>query len=374
VGRKVGTKILLSLKNLIKKQGGKKMSSPFSSVLNQQEILQIKAATLDLLENVGIVISYQPALEALRHAGARVEGERVYFPPKIVEESVAKAPRSFVIHGRNPEKNVTVGAGSMVMAPGYGAPFLTEASGLKRKATLKDFQDIAILSGASSNMNISGGPLVEPCDVPDSIRHKVMLYNCMKASDKPFMGSATGAEHANDSLEMAAMLFGSKETIMDKPVMITLINSLTPLTFDERMTGALMVHAAAGQPVIITSLGMAGSTTPTTLASALVMQNSEVLAGITLAQIVREGTPVVYGSASSITEMRYGSLSIGCPEGAWIIGAAAQIAHSYGLPCRAGGCLTDSKIPDAQAAWESMMNLQMVDGQCRLCFTRSGDS
>lgn len=336
------------------------MLSPVISVLNQQEMDRIKTATLDVLEKVGVSISYQPALKILGHAGARIEGERVYFPPKMVLDSIAKAPRSFEIYGRNPEKNVTVGAGSMVMAPGYGAPFLTEVNGLKRKATLKDFRDIANLSGASSNMNISGGPLVEPSDVDDSIRHKVMLYHCMKASDKPFMGSATGAEHAKDSLEMAARLFGSRDLIQGKPVMITLINSLTPLSFDERMTGALMVHAAAGQPVIITSLGMAGSTTPTTLASALVMQNAEVCAGITLAQLVREGTPVVYGSASSITEMRYGSLSIGCPEGAWIIAAAAQIAHSYGLPCRAGGCLTDSKIPDAQAAWESMMNLQAV--------------
>ena len=336
------------------------MSSPIISVLNMQEIDQIKMATLDLLENVGIIISYQPALDTLRRAGARIEGERVYFPTKMVEDAIAKVPRCFEIHGRNPEKNVTVGDGSMVMAPGYGAPFITDSSGVKRNATLKDFQNLAILSGASPNMNVSGGPLVEPCDVDDSIRHKVMLYHCMAASDKPFMGSATGAEHAQDSLEMAAILFGGKEAITNRPVMITLINSLTPLAFDERMAGALMVHAAASQPVIITSLGMAGSTTPTTLASTLVIQNAEVLAGITLGQTVREGTPVVYGSASSITEMRSGSLSIGCPEGAWIIAAAAQIAHSYGMPCRGGGCLTDSKIPDAQAAWESMMNLQMA--------------
>ncbi|MGI9861639.1 trimethylamine methyltransferase family protein [Moorella naiadis] len=334
------------------------MSRPVLTVLSRDEIEAIKAGSLRILESTGISITYAPAREVLQAAGARVEGEYIFFPSRLVEEAVAKAPRQFTIYARNPARNVTVGSGQMVLAPGYGAPFITDGSGKKRRATWDDFVVLARLAGASENINISGGVLVEPVDVPAGKRHKVMLYSCMANSDKPFMGSATGADHARDSIAMAARLFGGENVIREKPVMITLINSLTPLMFDERMTGALMAHAEAGQPLIIASLAMAGSTSPATLAGTLAVQNAEVLAGIVLAETVREGTPVVYGSASSITDMRYGSLSIGAPEGAWLVAATAQIAHAYGFPCRAGGCLSDSKLPDSQAAYESMMNLQ----------------
>lgn len=226
------------------------MARPVLSVLSTDEIKKVKSATLQILEQTGVSINYAPAREALRGAGARVERERVFFPPRLVEEAVARAPRQFTIYARDPGKNVTVGGGEMVLAPGYGAPFITAPNGSKRKAALEDFIKLARLSGASSNMNISGGVLVEPWDVPEDQRHKVMLYACMANSNKPFMGSATGAAHARDSIAMAARLFGEERVIREKPVMITLINSLTPLMFDARMAGALITHAAAGQPEI----------------------------------------------------------------------------------------------------------------------------
>ncbi|GAB6154332.1 glycine betaine--corrinoid protein methyltransferase [Desulfosporosinus burensis] len=334
------------------------MTRPTLATLVPEEIEKIKAASLEILERTGVSIDHTVAREVLLAAGAKVEGERVYFPPKLVMEALAKAPRQFTIHARNPSNNVTVGAGDPVLAPGYGAPYVTLASGLRRKATFVDFIKFAKLSGSSANMGISGGVLVEPSDVAEKDRHKAMLYACLVNSDKPFMGSVTGEKHAKDTLRMAGILFDGEKGILKQPVMISLINTITPLMLDERMVGALIAYAEAGQPVIIASLGIAGATSPTTLAGALALQNTEILAGITLAQTIREGTPVVYGSASSITEMRNGSLSIGAPEGAWIIATAVQIAHSYGLPCRAGGCLTDSKILDLQASYESMMNLQ----------------
>lgn len=333
------------------------MTRPTLTTLLPEQIEKIKAASLEILERTGVNIEHAHAREVLRAAGAKVEGERVFFPPKLVMEAVAKAPRQFTIYARNPKYNVIVGGDEPVFAPGYGAPYVTLASGVKRKATLDDFVKITKLSGASTNMNISGGVLVEPNDVAEANRHKVMLYTCMANSDKPFMGSATGEEHAKDTLKMAATLFGSDKDSPEQPVMITLINTITPLMLDERMIGALIAYAEAGQPVIIASLGMAGATSPTTLLGTLAIQNAEVISGIVLAQTIRPGTPVVYGSASSITEMRNGSLSIGAPEGARIIAAAVQIAHSYGLPVRAGGCVTDSKLVDPQAAYESMMNL-----------------
>jgi trimethylamine:corrinoid methyltransferase-like protein len=142
--------------------------------------------------------------------------------------------------------------------------------------------------------------------------------------------------------------------------MISILTSLTPLGYDERMLGAILEYARAGQPQLISSLVIAGATGPTTLAGTLALQNAEILAGIVLTQLVREGTPVVFAGSSSNTEMRSGALSIGSPEMAVNAAATAQMARFYNLPVRGGGAVSDAKVPDAQAAYESMMSLLMA--------------
>jgi trimethylamine--corrinoid protein Co-methyltransferase len=126
------------------------------------------------------------------------------------------------------------------------------------------------------------------------------------------------------------------------------------------MLEALMEYAAAGQPLIIASLAIAGATGPVTMAGNLALQNAEVMAGIVLAQLVREGTPVIFGGVSSNAEMRNGTLSIGSLEMAINAAATAQMARYYGLPVRGGGAVCDAKSPGAQASYESMMNLLMA--------------
>jgi len=325
--------------------------------LSKKDMENIHEATLTIMEKTGITIGYQPALEAFQKAGAQVDGERVRLPRQLVEEKLKEAPAEFTLFARNPEKNITIGGDHFVTAPGYGAPFVTDWDHQKRNATFADYENFAKLAGASLNISMTGGVLVEPVDIPDEIRHVKMHYACIKNSDKCFMGSSSGAKKAIDSINMAKILFGPEHDLEEKPALISLINTITPLVIDERQLGGLMEYARAGQACIVASLSMAGATSPASLAGTLVVQNAEILTGIILAQIVHPGAPVVYGSTSSITEMKYGSLTIGAPETALIINATAQMAKFYGLPCRAGGTLTDSKCVDAQAGWESMMNL-----------------
>jgi trimethylamine--corrinoid protein Co-methyltransferase len=187
-----------------------------------------------------------------------------------------------------------------------------------------------------------------------------MIYTAMKNSAKPFMGSAMGAQAARDSIQMASILFGSHDQLADKPRMISIMGSLTPLKYDERMLGAMMEYARAGQPQLVGALVIAGATGPVTLAGTLALQNAEILAGIVLTQLVREGTPVVFSGSSSNAEMRSGALSIGSPEMAINASATAQMARYYKLPVRGGGAVSDAKVPDAQAAYESMMSLLMA--------------
>ena len=173
------------------------------------------------------------------------------------------------------------------------------------------------------------------------------------------MGGVLGEEAANESIAAASIVFGSQAEMADKPPFIGMLGSRSPLSYDDRMLGAMMTYARAGLPQLISALSIAGATGPVTMEGALVVQNAETLAGITLVQLVREGTPVVIGGQSTSAAMRYGTLSIGSPEMAINTAATAQLARFYNLPSRSGGALTDSKLCDSQAGSESMMGQLM---------------
>jgi len=330
------------------------------AILTKTQVEKVHETSLQILDQIGVDFSYPPALKVLKKGGAKVDGERVYFPPKLVEGQINKAPSQFTLYARNPENNVTIGGHHMVFTPGYGAPFATDLDNGRRYATLNDFENFVKLTGASVNQNILSGNVVEPNDIPHEIRHAQMLYTSVKYSDKCFMGSAMGAQAAKDSIRMASILFGSEAELAGKPRFISILCSLSPLKYDLRMLGALMEYAKAGQPQLISSLSIAGATGPVTLAGNLALQNAEVLAGIVLTQLVREGTPVIFAGASSNAEMRSGALSIGSPEMAMNTAATGQMARYYKLPVRSGGAVCDAKSPDAQAAYESMMVLLMA--------------
>lgn len=327
---------------------------------SDEEVEKIHATTMRVLKEVGVVFSYEPALEVLKKGGCRVDGERVYFSPKLVEEQVAKAPSQFTLYARNPEKNVVVGGDNIAYIPCYGPPFVHDLDNGRRPSNLNDYTNFVKLGQASTNIDVTGGMMAEPNDVPHKHRNAEMMYASMRYSDKPFMGGAIGAEAARETIQMASLVFGSEREMAEKPPFISILCSRTPLGYDDRMLGAIMEYARAGMPQLISSLAIAGATAPVTLEGTLVVQNAEVLAGITLTQLIREGTPVVFAGSSSCTAMRYGTLSIGAPEMAINTAATAQMGRFYRIPTRGGGALSDSKLPDPQAAFESMMSQLMA--------------
>jgi Trimethylamine:corrinoid methyltransferase len=192
-----------------------------------------------------------------------------------------------------------------------------------------------------------------------------MVYNAFKYNEKPLMGGTLGYEVSKQCIELAAIPFGGTDAIKDKPIMSSIPCTLTPLSYDPAMIGAIIAYAEYGQVQLVNSLVIAGATTPVTLAGAIALQNAEVLAGIMLSQLVNPGTPVVYSAAGTNADMRSGSLAIGSPEDALFSLVNGQLAKYYNIPCRISGALTDSKLVDAQAGYESMMNLmtaQMAGG------------
>ena len=327
---------------------------------NDQDLERIHAGSLRVLESVGLDFLYEPAAKLLSRAGCRVDGSRVFFPPKLVEEQVAKAPSEFTLFARNPAKNVTIGGDHIAFVPCYGAPVVSSLDEGRRDSTLNDFTNFVKLTHASLYQDITGGVMAEPNDIPPDRRTAEMVYAAIRYSDKPFMGGALGERSAADTIAATSIVFGGSEELAKRPPFISILGSFSPLAYDARMLSAIMAYARAGLPQLISSLVIAGATGPVTMEGTLVVQNAEVLAGITLTQLVREGTPVVYGGQSTGAAMRHGTLSIGAPEMAVNTAATAQMARFYGLPSRSGGSLTDSKICDSQSGFESMMNQLMA--------------
>jgi trimethylamine--corrinoid protein Co-methyltransferase len=172
-------------------------------------------------------------------------------------------------------------------------------------------------------------------------------------TDKPFMGSANGRAAAADSVAIAEILFGA-DAIRHQPALLSLINSNSPRRYDGRMLEALIVYARARQALVITPFISAGVTGPVTIAGSIAQQHAEVLAGIALVQMISPGAPVVYGSFLTTGDMRTGGPVFTAPEFQLALCAGAQLARRCRVPFRGGGMLTGAKLPDAQAAIQSM--------------------
>jgi trimethylamine--corrinoid protein Co-methyltransferase len=325
--------------------------------LTMAQMTKIHQASMALLQTTGIVINEQEALSIFKQHGYKVEGKTVFPTEAQIRKALSTVPSKFTIRARNPQKNVTIGEDSYAFLPGYGAPFVMTSEGVQREATMEDYDSFCKLVHTSKYLDMNGWMMVEPSDMPPETVHMDMMLSNMLLCDKPFMGSPVSRQGALDGIEMAGILWGGKDQIIDQPVSISLINSLSPLQFAEEMTASLIELARHGQATIVASLIMAGASGPVTLAGVLALQNAEILTGIALSQLVKEGVPVVYGSTSSAMDMKTGALSIGAPELSKNVNYTAQMARFYNIPSRSGGGLTDSLYPDAQAGAESALAL-----------------
>jgi len=331
--------------------------APFE-VLDEENIAKIEVNADTILERSGVWIrDYPRAIELFVAAGAVADGERVRFPAGMCRSIIqASAPAQFTQHGRNPARNVEIGGMNTVFAPNYGSPFVRDLDGGRRYATLADFENIVKLAYSSPYIHHSGGTVCEPVDIPVNKRHLDMVYSHVKYSDKPFMGSVTAMSRAQDSVDLARVAFGGD--LQDRTVMISLINASSPMVWDETMLGSADVYAANNQACIFTPFILAGAMAPVTVAGVAAQSLAEALVGMTFAQLVRPGAPVVLGSFASSMSMQTGAPTFGTPEPSLVLYVMAHLARRLGVPFRSGGGLNASKIADAQAAYESANTLQ----------------
>lgn len=326
-------------------------------VLDEEAIAIIENNADTVLEEIGIEFrDDSEALQLWKEAGADIRGERVHFPKGLCRDVLKTAPSSFIQHARNPERSVLIGGDATVFAPVYGPPFVRDLNGERRYATLEDFRNFVKLSYLAPSIHHSGGTVCEPVDVPVNKRHLDMVHAHIAYSDKPFMGSVTAPERAEDTVAMCRILFGEK-FVDENAVLVSLINANSPMVFDETMLGAAKVYARNNQACIITPFILAGAMSPVTVAGTLTQILAEVLAGAAFTQLVRPGAPVLFGTFASSISMQSGAPTFGTPEPSLVSYGAAQLARRLGLPFRTGGSLCASKIADAQAAYESANTL-----------------
>ena len=332
---------------------------PNFEVLTEEALLIIEENAEIVLEEIGVNFVDNPgALELWRQAGADVQGERVRIPRGLARTLCKTAPSSFIQHARNPERSVEIGGRNLVLAPVYGPPFVRTLEGGRRYATIEDFRNFVKLGYMSKWLHHSGGTVCEPTDVPVNKRHLDMLHAHMTLSDKPFMGSVTEPSRAQDSVDMCGILFG-EDFVRDNTVMTSLININSPLTFDGIMMGALEVYARSMQAAIISPFIVGGAMAPVSVAGTLTQVLAEVLAGVAYSQLVRAGAPVIFGAFVTSIDMNSGAPTFGTPEAAQITYGAGQLARRLGLPFRSSGSFCGSKLPDAQAAYETANSLNV---------------
>jgi trimethylamine---corrinoid protein Co-methyltransferase len=334
----------------------------FRNSMPRYEILSEEAmATLDggwrrIVSEIGVEFVSDRALELFREAGQKVEDQCVIFDPDFVLEQVAKAPRAFDVQARNPAHTVHIGDDAMVFGSVYGPPFVREGD-VRRDAHLSDFHSFAKLAQSFAAIDSAGGVVCEPEDAPLDSRHLDMTYALQTLTDKIYMGNVVSGENARDTLAMTEILFGGRESIETTPATISLINCNSPLRWDERMLEAQFEYSAANQPVVLTPFLLMGAMSPVSIPATLAQQIAEALTGIALSQLIRPGSPVIFGSFLSNIDMQSGSPCFGTPESAIGLLCTGQIARRFGLPVRSGGGLTSSQTPDAQAGYESLMTM-----------------
>ena len=323
----------------------------------KNRLKMIHETALRILKEIGVKLYHPEILDLVQQKGVRVAGQTAFFEPDLVMRWVGKAPEAFTLHARNPRYDMHIGGDDVECAAGYGCPAIIEAGGMRRDALLQDYVTFAKLVHQSEHFNINGGILAQPSDVDAAQSHLIMLYAAIVLSDKCVVGIPGSGKNMQQIMDMMAILFGSKEALMDKPRVLTMISTISPLRIDEMALQSILVAARHNQPLIMSPAPSTGTTGPVSMGANLALATAEALAGIVIAQMVREGTPVIFGLQCYGADLKTGNISIGSPAYALQAGYCARLGRMYKLPTRGGGTTNDAKAVSVQSGYESMLSM-----------------
>ena len=336
-----------------------KRKLPLTEPMTSDQITRIDAASMDILENVGVHFRDEIALADWKRAGAKVVDELVYLDRNLVRELITTIPETFTYHARNATNSLPFGKDHGIFIPMTGAPYLRDLEDVRRNPTLEDLANFHKLSHMLPVIHSSAHHIVEPYDHPISQRHLRITYSSMKHSDKTFMGMTTSPKNAEDVIQMCAILFGD-DYIDTHPVVTGNCNGNSPLVWDETMLGALRAFCKRNQPILCSPFVLGGANTPASVPATVAQLNAEALSALAYTQVVKKGCPAIYGHYLSTVSMKSGAPMAGTPEISLMNFMIGQMARFYGIPWRTSNTLGGAKTFDAQAGYESAMTMNAV--------------
>ena len=325
--------------------------------LTQEGVAAIHNGMLRILSEIGIEFLNPEACQILAEAGCKVEGTNVRMGADFVMEMLGRAPASFTVTPRNPDRQITIGENVMVFGNVSSPPNVWDLDGGKRPGDFETYKTFLKLTQYFNCIHFAGGYPVEAMDIHASVRHLECLYEKLVLTDKVPHAYSLGRGRVEDVIEMVRIAGGlSHEELMATPRLYTNINSVSPLKHDFPMLEGAMIMARARQGVVVTPFTLAGAMAPVTMAGAVTLSLAEGLAAIALLQYISPGCPVAFGTFTSNVDMKSGAPAFGTPEYMRATQMTGQMARFYGLPMRASGVCT-SNVPDGQAMWETSNSL-----------------
>ncbi len=329
---------------------------PVYDVLDDEGVEAIHNFAMNIVEQIGCDFRDEESLDYWRKTGAEITDQRVRIGRDELIQLISTNPSSYIHHGRNPERSVQVGDGHCVISPSYGPPFVLDMEGKRRYATLEDLHNFQKLNHMASSVHIAGGPVVEPVDVPVPHRHLYMAYSGLKYSDKPIMGNVTSPDRARDTMAMMKLVFGD-EFASNNAVTTSLLNCNSPLVWDETMLGALKVYASNNQAVLVSPFSMAAASTPASTVGTMGVITAEALMAIAFGQLVRRGSPMVFGVPAMTVALNTGAPVHGTPDSAMVQLLTSKMARHYNIPHRGIMNVATSKSVDIMAGYDSMWGM-----------------
>ena len=327
---------------------------PAYEIVPDEAVELIHEASLAILEEVGCEFRDDEAIALWKQAGADVSETRVRIDRHLLMDLVSKTPPEFTLNARNPDRTVKVGGKNSIFIPMYGAPYVRDLDNNRRYGSLEDLQNFHKLAYMSPALHSSSSIICEPMEIAVPKRHLHIIQSALKHSDKPFMGIVTSKDRAEDTMAMAGIVFG-EEFVRDNPVLVSITNCNSPLVWDATMLDAMKVYARSNQPVILAPFALCGASTSASSVGAVAQVNAEALAGVAFTQLLRPGSPQIYGQFMVTVDMKTGAPMGGTPEAAQMMYLMGALARKYRLPWRTSGFHVGSKLNDAQAGYEANM-------------------
>jgi trimethylamine---corrinoid protein Co-methyltransferase len=338
------------------------MIRPKLELINNQQVEQILDEAYSILEKVGVLVENEEAMQLLGDAGSRIDkqNQKAFFPKALIESTVHSAPGSITMYDRNGDEAMSLAGDNIYFDPGSAAlTILDWKTQRQRKPITQDLIDLSRLTGYLQNIAAQSTGLIST-DVPNEIQDRYRLFIALQNSSKPIVTGTFAIESFDTMKQMLITIRGSMEKLKEKPLAIFDCCPSPPLKWSNLTCQNLIDAAKAGIPAEMVSMPLTGATSPGTIAGAVVQHAAESLSGVVIHQLAHPGSPIIWGGSPAAFDMRFGTTPMGAIETMMIDSVYAKVGKYLGLPTHAYMALSDSKLLDSQAGFETGMGALMA--------------